>query len=290
VITQARQRGRFEGAANMIAIFGVHALCLLAFFTGVDGKALLLCAGTFLIRKFAITAGFHRYFSHCSYKTSRLFQFMLAFVGTASGQHGPLWWAAHHRNHHRYSDSPQDIHSPLQRGFWWSHIGWVLSPDYNQSDRRLIPDFAKYPELRWLDENYVAPPLLLGILCWLLYSWKGLVWGMFVSTTILWHTTFLINSATHLMGKRRFPTKDGSRNHWLLALLTLGEGWHNNHHYYPSSVNQGFYWWEVDISFYVVKVLSWFGVTWDLKMPPQRVLDKGLGRAPGKKEELSLAA
>lgn len=290
MIAQERKRGRYDGAANITAIFGVHALCFMAFFTGVDMKAVALCVGLFLLRKFAITAGFHRYFSHRSYKTSRPFQFFLALCGTASAQRGPLWWAAHHRNHHRHSDTEKDIHSPVQRGFWWSHIGWVLSPTYDHADRRIIPDFAKYPELRWLDENYLAPPLLLGMLCFALYSWKGLIWGMFVSTTILWHTTFLINSATHLIGKRRFATKDESRNHWLLAILTLGEGWHNNHHYYPSSANQGFYWWEVDISYYVLNVLSWFGIVWDLKKPPQRVLDKGLGRTPASKQELSLAA
>jgi stearoyl-CoA desaturase (Delta-9 desaturase) len=280
-----------DRAGNIIGMFGVHALCLLAFWTGVDAAALALFAATFAVRKFGITAGYHRYFAHKSYKTSRVFQFVLAVLGGTAAQRGPLWWASHHRNHHRYSDTDRDIHSPVKRGFWWSHIGWVLSPAYEKAENRLIPDFNKYPELRWLDDNYLAPPLLLGMLCFFIGSWKGLVWGMFVSTTVLWHTTFLINSATHLFGKKRFPTKDESRNSLILALLTLGEGWHNNHHYYPTSVNQGFYWWEIDISYYVLKVLSWFGVVWDLKKPPQRVLDKGLGReTPPKKASLPLLA
>jgi stearoyl-CoA desaturase (Delta-9 desaturase) len=268
-------RNRFDAAANVAAIFGVHALCLLAFWTGVNAASVALCAGLFLVRKFGITAGYHRYFSHTSYKTSRFFQFVLAFLGAMAAQRGPLWWAAHHRNHHRYSDTEADIHSPIRRGLWWSHIGWILSPVYEKADRRLVPDFAKYPELRWLDDNFLAPPLILGLLCFLFGGLRGLVWGMFISTTILWHTTFLINSATHLIGQKRFPTKDESRNHWFLALLTLGEGWHNNHHYYPTSVNQGFYWWEIDISYYILRILSVFGIVWDLRRPPARVLALG---------------
>jgi stearoyl-CoA desaturase (delta-9 desaturase) len=264
-----------KGLVQLLAFWMVHAACFAALVTGVDGTSLLMCAALFLVRKFGITAGYHRYFSHKSFKTSRVFQFILAVLGASATQKGALWWAGHHRTHHQVSDGPYDLHSPKQNGFWWSHLGWILSSEFDATNYKIIPDFARYPELRWLNRHFLVVPVALATACFLFHGAQGLVWGYFISTTILWHTTFLINSACHLFGRRRFPTKDTSRNSLLLALATLGEGWHNNHHYYPSSVNQGFYWWEIDVSYYVLKFLSWWGIVWDLRLPPRRVIELG---------------
>ncbi len=230
----------------------------------------------YFLRMFGITAGYHRYFSHRTYKTGRVFQFILAFLGTASAQKGVLWWAGHHRNHHKFSDQPEDLHSPLQRGFWWSHMVWFLVPRYDETPFDKIKDFAKYPELRWLNRHFMVPPVVVGFAVWAIWGWPGLIWGFLASTVALWHGTFTINSLSHVFGKQRYRTTDTSRNNVWLALLTMGEGWHNNHHYFQSSVRQGFFWWEIDASYYVLKVLSWFGVVWDLKMPPEQVLHKNL--------------
>jgi stearoyl-CoA desaturase (delta-9 desaturase) len=220
---------------------------------------------------FGVTGGYHRYFAHRSYKTSRVFQFVLAFLAQSSAQKGALWWAAHHRVHHALSDQPGDIHSAKLDGFWWSHVGWILSQQHDETDYARIRDFAKYPELVWLNRHYLVPPTVLGVSLFALGSWETLVWGLFVSTVLLWHGTFTINSLTHLWGSRRFSTTDDSRNNLWLALITGGEGWHNNHHHYQRSVNQGFFWWEIDMTFYTLWLLSKLGIVWDLHLAPARV-------------------
>jgi stearoyl-CoA desaturase (delta-9 desaturase) len=250
----------------------MHLACLGAFFTGISWFAILLCIGLYALRMFALTAGYHRYFSHRTYKTSRFFQFLLALLGTTALQKGPLWWAAHHRRHHKYTDQDGDVHSPRQNGFWWSHVGWVISDIYDPTDWDAIKDFARYPELRWLNKYHLVPGILLGVACFLVGGWQGLVWGFFVSTVILYHGTFSINSLAHLWGSRRYETTDDSRNNLLLALLTGGEGWHNNHHHYMATVKQGFYWWEIDFSYYALRLLAWMRLVWDLRYPPQRLL------------------
>jgi stearoyl-CoA desaturase (delta-9 desaturase) len=255
-----------------LPFFAVHLACLGVFWTGVPLKALLLCAGLYVIRMFGITAGYHRYFAHRSYRTSRVFQFVLAWTACSALQKGPLWWAGHHRRHHTYSDDEADVHSPLQRGFWWSHVGWFLCTRHHDTDFGAVQDFAKYPELGLMNRFHAVPGILLAIGCFLAMGWQGLVWGFFVSTVLLYHATFGINSLCHLFGRVRYRTDDGSRNNLLMALVTLGEGWHNNHHYYASSTKQGFFWWEVDLSFYTLKVLSCLGVVWGLKAPPSAVL------------------
>jgi stearoyl-CoA desaturase (Delta-9 desaturase) len=279
---------RWRDIFRSTPFFLVHFACLGALWTGVDLTAALMCAGLFLIRKFGITGGYHRYFSHRSFKTGRVMQFVLAWLGCASTQKGPLWWASHHRSHHQDSDGESDVHSPVRDGFWWSHVGWILSDKYNSTDFRIIPDFARFPELRWLNRFHLVPPVSLAVACLAFHGWSGLVWGYFISTVILWHTTFFINSLCHLFGRRYFPTKDTSRNSLLLALVTLGEGWHNNHHYYPSSVNQGFYWWEIDITYYVLRLMSGLGLVWDLRRPPARVL--ALGREVRRRAKRPAAA
>jgi stearoyl-CoA desaturase (Delta-9 desaturase) len=255
-----------------IPFLAVHLVCLGVFVTGVNTMALVLCAACYVIRMFGITAGYHRYFSHRSYKTSRWFQFVMAWLGCSALQKGPLWWAAHHRHHHKYSDTEDDPHSPITKTVWWSHIGWVLSSDYLQTHWQVVRDWLKYPELRWLNRNHWIPGVVLAVICWLIGGWPGLMWGFFVSTVLLYHGTFLVNSACHIFGWRRYATKDQSKNNWWVAILTLGEGWHNNHHYYQSSANQGFFWWEIDVSYYVLKALSWVGLVWQLKKPPQKLL------------------
>jgi stearoyl-CoA desaturase (delta-9 desaturase) len=250
----------------------VHVACLAAFFVGFRWSYLAVCLALYYIRMFFVTAGYHRYFSHRSFKTSRAFQFVMAFMATTSVQKGVLWWAANHRHHHRYSDMEEDLHSPSLFGFWWSHVGWILADKYNATQVDLIRDFHKYPELRWLNRYHLVPPVILGVSLFLLGGWGMLVWGFAISTVILWHSSFTVNSLSHLFGSRRYPTTDTSRNNVFLALLTMGEGWHNNHHHYMASARQGFFWWEVDITYYLLKALSWFRIVWDLRQPTEVAL------------------
>lgn len=264
------------GKLNVVSFFLIHIACLAAFWTGVDAQALILCAASFGLRMFGITGGYHRYFSHKTYRVNRVVQFLMAWLGCSSAQKGPLWWAAHHRAHHLNADERTDIHSPVREGFWWSHAGWVLDTKYDETNEKLIPDLMKYPELVWMNKYFLVPPFLWGLLCIAIAGWKGAVWGFLISTVLLWHATFLINSAAHLFGRRRFETTDASRNSFILALLTLGEGWHNNHHYYPSATNQGFYWWELDVTYYGLKLMQFFGLAKDIRTPPARVLELGI--------------
>lgn len=255
-----------------IWFFLVHGAVLGVFFVPFSWSMVWLCLALFWIRMFGITAGYHRYFAHRSFKTSRAFQFVLAVLGATSVQKGVLWWAGHHRHHHRYSDQDEDIHSPRRDGFWWAHVGWILSTRYDETPTHLIRDFAKYPELRWLDRWHAVPGIVLAALVLAFAGLPGLVWGFFVSTVLTWHVTFSINSLTHVFGRRRYETTDSSRNSLILALLTLGEGWHNNHHYYQTSTRQGFFWWELDISYLILKFLQMFGIVWDLRVPPEKVV------------------
>ena len=220
---------------------------------------------SYAVRMFGITGGYHRYFSHRSFKLGRVAQFVLAVIAQSSGQKGVLWWAALHREHHRHADEEGDIHSPLRQGFWWSHAGWVLSNEHDVYDARKIADFAKFPELRWLDRHHWVPTTVLALGTYLAGGAAGLVWGYLVPTVLLYHCTFAINSIAHLFGTRRFETGDGSRNNWWLALVTFGEGWHNNHHHSMASARQGYRWWEIDITYGVLKVLSWVGIARDLR-------------------------
>jgi len=257
-----------------------HLAVLGAFWSGVTWQAVVLCFVLLFVRVWGITAGYHRYFSHRTYKTSRAFQLVLAVLAQSSSQKGVLWWASHHRVHHKHSDQPGDVHSPVQDGFWYAHVGWIFA-DTEATQWDKIRDFAKYPELRWLNRYWFVPPTVLAVACFVIAGWPGLFIGFFLSTVLLWHNTFLINSLTHVWGTRRFDTTDQSRNNLLTALLTLGEGWHNNHHHYQSSCRNGFYWWEVDVTYYVLKALSWVGLVWDLREVPQHVLQEGRRRDRG---------
>jgi len=248
----------------------VHLLPFLAIFTGITSTALILFAVTYFGRMWLVTAGYHRYFSHRAYRLGRVSQFLIAFGAETSAQKGVLWWASHHRNHHQFSDTDRDLHSP-RKGFWWSHVGWILCDKYKGYDPERIRDFQKYPELVFISKHDWIAPWALGIACFAIGGWSGLVVGFFASTVLLWHTTFLVNSAAHVFGRRRYDTDDTSRNSLLIALVTGGEGWHNNHHHYQASARQGFFWWEIDTTYYGLKVLSWLGIVKDLRKPPDRV-------------------
>jgi stearoyl-CoA desaturase (Delta-9 desaturase) len=249
----------------------VHLACVAAFWTGVTYEAVGLCLLLYWLRIFAIGAGYHRYFSHRAYRTSRAFQFALAFLSQSTAQKSVLWWASKHRHHHLHSDAETDVHSPRHKGFVYSHLGWIFSRKNDVADLVKVADFARYPELMWLHKHELVPPTVLAVLSVLIAGWSGLVVGFFWSTVLVYHATFCINSLAHVRGRRRYVTGDDSRNNWLLALFTMGEGWHNNHHAYQSSARQGFRWWEIDATFYLLKALSWTGLVWDLKTPPVAV-------------------
>lgn len=268
-------------------LLAMHVASLGVFFVGFSWAAFAALVATYSIRVFALTGGYHRYFSHNSFKTSRAFQFVLAFLGGTSAQLGALWWAAHHRHHHLHSDQPEDIHSPHMKGLFWSHLGWLLCRKYAKTELQRIPDFARFPELRFLDRFHAIPPILLAVGLyyfggWLsavaphlgTSAWQMVFWGFFLSTVLVYHATFCINSLTHMVGNRRFNTNDLSRNSFWLALVTFGEGWHNNHHRYPVCTRQGLYWWEIDITYYILKVLSWTRLVWDLRAPPAKLYEE----------------
>jgi stearoyl-CoA desaturase (delta-9 desaturase) len=270
--SSALERGNGLDLLRSYAFTGVHLLALASLATGFSWPPLIAMLLAYWVRLFGITAAYHRYFAHRSFRTSRLFQFALAWLGASAGQNGPLWWVSHHRLHHR-------------------HAGWILSRRYAGYDASVVRDLGRFPELRFLDRNHMLAPLSLGLVLfglgwWLeLYApglgtsrWQLVGWGLFISTVLLYHTTFLVNSAAHTIGKRRYETNDDSRNNWWVALLTLGEGWHNNHHRLPSSERQGFFWWEIDVTHYGLKLLEKLGLIWNLRPPPPRAYEL-LGRS-----------
>lgn len=262
----------------------IHLACFAVLWVGFSWFALSFAFALYAVRMFAVTGFYHRYFSHKAFHTSRFFQFILAVFGATAVQRGPLWWASHHRHHHVSSDEVEDAHSPVQHGFLWSHLGWFLSNKNFATQTDRVKELAKFVELRLLDRFDVIVPILLALSIYLLGVWLDdyypnlntngmqlLVWGFAISTVFLYHATFTVNSLAHLWGKRRYATTDHSRNNLLIALITLGEGWHNNHHHYPGSARQGFYWWEVDLTYYGLKILAALGLIWDLRTVPPAI-------------------
>jgi stearoyl-CoA desaturase (delta-9 desaturase) len=271
---------------RVLPFIALHLACLGVVFVGISPIAVAVCAASYFIRMFAITAFYHRYFAHRAFKTSRPMQFAFAVLGASATQRGPLWWAAHHRRHHKHADGGGDPHSPRE-GLLWSHMGWFLSRAHFETEWEQIPDLARFPELRWLDRFDIVVPIVyaaalfgLGGLLERFAPGLGtsgaqmLVWGYFISTVVLIHVTLTINSLAHRFGTRRFETGDDSRNNPWLALLTLGEGWHNNHHHFPGSARQGFYWWEIDISYAILRVMAWLGIVRDLRAVPEGFLER----------------
>ncbi len=260
--------------ALTLPFWGVHVLAIVGVvITGFSWLGLALTAALYWPRMFFVTGAYHRYFSHRSYKTSRWFQFVLALGAASTGQKGALWWAAHHRVHHKLSDMPGDLHSVKQSGFWWSHMGWILARDLEGTDLSRIKDFSKYPELRWLDRYWMLPPVAMGVIAYAIGGFFGLVWAFAIPQVLCWHGTFTINSLSHLWGGCRYATEDDSRNNFVLALITMGEGWHNNHHHYQVSARQGFYWWEIDCTYYVLRALAAVGLIWDLHGVPEHIVE-----------------
>ena len=250
----------------------VHLACFGAIWSGITWQAVAICVTLYWLRIFAIGAGYHRYFSHRAYSTNRVFQFVLALVAQSTAQKSVLWWASKHRHHHLHSDTEQDVHSPRHKGFIYSHAGWIFARKHDKPDLAKVTDLMRYPELMWLHKFELLPAVVLAILCFLVAGWSGLVVGFFWSTVLVYHATFCINSLAHVSGSTRYVTGDDSRNNLLLAVFTMGEGWHNNHHAFQSSVRQGFRWWEIDPTYYLLRALSWTGLVWDLRIPPEPVL------------------
>ena len=270
-----------------LPFIALHLGCLGVLWVGVSPVALSVAAALYALRMFALTGFYHRYFAHRTFRASRPVQFAFALLGASSVQRGPLWWAAHHRNHHRHADTKLDPHAPGVHGFLWSHMGWFLTPRAFRTDLARVSDLAEYPELRWLDRFDLAVPVALALLLfglgellehiaptWHTSGAQLLVWGFFVSTVVLFHATVTINSLAHRYGSRRFATHDDSRNNVWLALLTFGEGWHNNHHFCPGTARQGFRWWEIDLTWYGLKLMSVLGLVHDLKPVPVWVYAK----------------
>ena len=262
----------------------VHLACLGVIWVGWSLTAVMVATGLYIVRMFAVTGFYHRYFSHRTFETSRFWQFCLAVLGNSSSQRGPLWWSSHHRYHHKVADTEADVHSPSRHGFWWSHIGWLTDPANLYTRWEYVKDWAKFPELVWLDRFDKMVPILLGVTLYgvgelLAHTSPHLgtngpqlvIWGFFISTVALFHGTATINSLSHVFGSRRYDTPDTSRNNPVLALITLGEGWHNNHHHYAISARQGFFWWEVDITYYLLVALSWLGIIRNLRPVPEHI-------------------
>ena len=304
--SQSRDEEDSYDWARVIPFVLLHVACFGVIWVGVSSAAVITAIGLYLFRMFAITAFYHRYFSHRSFRTSRPFQFVMACMACTAGQRGPLWWAGHHRWHHKHSDEDQDLHSPSLLGFVRSHMGWFLTKSAFSTPKKLVGDWYRYPELRLINRLDWVPLVLLGVATFLFGSFLAsyypslgtngpqmLVWGFFISTVVLYHATYTINSLAHRFGHRRFKTSDDSRNNFALAILTLGEGWHNNHHHYPASARQGFYWWEIDITYYVLKAMSWTGLIWSLKPVSERALHRNLVKGnlvKGNHAEENLAA
>ncbi|MGH8477385.1 MAG: acyl-CoA desaturase [Methylococcales bacterium] len=282
-----RNRIDWLGVAPFVLI---HIACCGVIWVGWSPFALQFALVLYLVRMFAITGFYHRYFSHKAFQTSRRMQFLFAVLGASAVQRGPMWWASMHRHHHIHSDHPEDAHSPVHHGLFWSHAGWFLSDRYFATRSERVRDLARYPELRFLDRFDIVVPLLLVLAIYgfgeYLAAYRPslatdglqlLVWGFAISTVALYHATFSVNSLAHCWGTRRYPTRDHSRNNVLITLLTLGEGWHNNHHHYPGSARQGFYWWEIDITYYGLKLLERAGLIRDLRCVPDPIRDAHRG-------------
>ena len=263
---------RHNGISATLPFVLAHVACLGAIWTGVPMDAVVVAVVLYFVRMFGATAGYHRYFSHRTFKTSRVGQFLFAFLAQTGCQKGILWWAAHHRVHHQHSDQEGDVHSPVVHGLFHGHVGWIFDPELTPTRWSRVRDLSRYPELRFLNRFWLLPPTVLALSCLAIWGWAGLIVGFFWSTVALWHGVFTINSLAHVWGKRRFETKDDSRNNALLAIITMGEGWHNNHHHHMLSTRQGFRWYEIDLTFYILKVMSWFHLVWDLREPPAELM------------------
>ncbi len=269
-----------------VPFFLVHVLCLGVVWTGWSTFAVFFAVIMYLLRMFSITAFYHRYFSHHAFQTNRFLQFIFAVWGCSALQRGPLWWAAIHRHHHIYADTDKDLHSPVRQGFFWSHIGWILAYENKRTRIEYLKDWLTFPELVFMDKfAYVIPIIeapIIFIIGHLLSIYRPefntngvqlLIWGFFISTVLSSHATFTINSIDHMYGSRRYNMQNTSRNNIMTAIVTLGEGWHNNHHHFPITARAGFYWWELDVTYYLLVILSWLRIVKNLTPLPDKIRD-----------------
>ncbi|MFO6421063.1 acyl-CoA desaturase [Hylemonella sp. W303a] len=290
--------GRHVDWLRVLPFIGLHLGCVAVFWTGVSATAVAVALALYAVRMFAITGFYHRYFSHKAFRASRAMQLIFALLGASAAQRGPLWWASHHRHHHAHADRVTDAHSPHHHGLLWSHMGWFLARENFATRMAQVSDLARYPELRFLDRFDVLVPVLLAVSLygtgeWLAAAWPALgtdgpmllVWGFCISTVVLYHATFLVNSMAHKVGSRRYAVRDTSRNNFWLALLTFGEGWHNNHHRYPGSARQGFYWWEIDLTYYGLRALAAVGLIRDLRPVPAAIRAGGRTAHPDHEDQ-----
>ena len=266
-MTHSHLRARLVNIGSTGLVVGVHALCAGLPFVHFSWRIVAFALASYVLQVLGITAGYHRYFSHHAFKTTRAFQLVLGWLGCSAMQNGPLWWASGHRTHHRFSDKQGDPHSPVLRGFWYAHLGWVLDGTHDRPDLGNVSDFTRYPELRFLDAYKWVPTIANGVLFTLLFGLPGLVWVFGLGTTLAFHAPLFVNSLGHLRGRRRFETSDSSRNNALLGILVLGEGWHNNHHHAQRLARHGLAWWEIDVTYYVIRMLQAVHVVWDVQEP-----------------------
>jgi len=274
-------------------MLGFHLAILGAIWTGVSRVALIVGGMLYVIRAFGVTAGYHRLLAHGAYKTNRAVQFGLTLLGSLSTQGAPLWWVSHHRNHHRYTETPRDIHSPTRNGFWYSHIGWMMDKACFEGTASNVKDLLRYPEIKALQRYYPVVLLLQAIAIYALGAWLGsaypelgtsgpqmLVWALFISTVALWHATFMVNSVCHLWGNQQYNTGDHSTNNWIVATLTLGEGWHNNHHRFSASARHGLRWWQLDCTYLTLRLMQKLRLVRALKLPSDTQMATGLVNNP----------
>jgi stearoyl-CoA desaturase (delta-9 desaturase) len=251
---------------NIVYFSCLHALPLGALATGAGPAVFAAAAVLYVVRIWFVTAGYHCYFAHRAFETGRVFQALLAFGAQTSGQGSALRWAAAHRHHHAHADQPGDLHSPEARGLWHAHLGWLLETDYLARAEPQPGPFLEVRELAWLDRHPHVPPLALAAAMLLGFGWPGLCIGYGLSTVLVYHATFTVNSLAHRFGTRRFDTPDRSRNNWFVALIMLGGGWHNNHHRHPRSARHGLRWWELDVTYLVLVVLAWCRIVWHVRV------------------------
>ena len=250
-----------------MALFHVGAVAALFMFNwrafGVAVFLYWMCTGL------GISMGYHRLHTHRSYKLPIWIEYFFAVCGTLTLEGGPIFWVATHRIHHQHSDKPGDPHSPRD-GAWWAHMLWLLTGESKHSNTRMMskyaPDLAKDRFYVWLNDYHWLPLLVLGVILFAVGGWPMLLWGVCVRVVFGLHATWLVNSATHMWGGRRFNTRDDSRNNWWVALITFGEGWHNNHHAHPTSARHGLAWYELDLSWIQITILKYLGIAKSIRV------------------------
>jgi len=243
--------------------------------TGTNSTDWLLFAVIYPIQSIGVGVSLHRYFAHRSFKTSRWFQFMMALMA-ASVFGDAVRFTGKHRLHHRYSDTTNDTHTPL-KGFWSCWYGSLLDNGYTDAELcDAARDLKKYPELMWLHRYWMVPGLVLCGIAFLIGGLSSVAIGVLLGSTLLLNQAAAVNYFCHKYGRRRFDTRDRSTNNALIAALSFGEGWHNNHHYYPATARAGFHWWEVDMYYWVIWLFEKLGLVWDVRQPTQEMLNKNL--------------